>query len=280
MAHSILVCLAALIAVTSAIDLSANTDFKLYFKAMLGKPECAPITKTSKISPVGGKSCGGASCNYPNQVCVSDNEAGLFETRGVFKCENVPDACMAAVRNSDVTASGGGGGSATPRPNAPTPAPTQRATTTPAPTPRPSTNSCPKCGTPACTAPQNRGTLAGGFKTQYYFANCKCTSFVYLGAGGNENRYASQADCLAACGATQGCGSSSPSSGSNKCALKAKAGAFERTNPITCPAAVGRGTAYSFNSATRKCESFFYLGCQGNDNRFASQAECTAQCGG
>nr|BAB83366.1 chymotrypsin inhibitor [Bombyx mori] len=35
---------------------------------------------------------------------------------------------------------------------------------------------------------------------------------------------------------------------------------------------------YSYNQETKKCEEFIYGGCQGNDNRFNTLAECEQKC--
>lgn len=48
------------------------------------------------------------------------------------------------------------------------------------------------------------------------------------------------------------------------------------------PMLVGRCRAripkWAFNSKSGKCEQFFYGGCQGNDNRFDTKAECVTKC--
>ncbi|NP_001119737.1 chymotrypsin inhibitor SCI-III precursor [Bombyx mori] len=35
---------------------------------------------------------------------------------------------------------------------------------------------------------------------------------------------------------------------------------------------------YSYNQETKNCEEFIYGGCQGNDNRFSTLAECEQKC--
>ncbi|KAF6022125.1 hypothetical protein EB796_019567 [Bugula neritina] len=42
-----------------------------------------------------------------------------------------------------------------------------------------------------------------------------------------------------------------------------------------CEAAIPK---YFYNSITKKCEQFIYGGCLGNENRFATLAECEQVC--
>ena len=39
-------------------------------------------------------------------------------------------------------------------------------------------------------------------------------------------------------------------------------------------------TRWYFNTETRRCERFMYGGCSGNRNKFLTELECTAECGG
>ncbi|GFR11833.1 tissue factor pathway inhibitor [Trichonephila clavata] len=85
-----------------------------------------------------------------------------------------------------------------------------------------------------------------------------CKSFIYGGCGGNRNNFETEEECYNKCGAL---------ASSNPCDQEKKKG--------PCRAAFRK---YFFNKETGKCELFYYGGCQGNDNRFNTQAECEAMC--
>jgi len=50
--------------------------------------------------------------------------------------------------------------------------------------------------------------------------------------------------------------------------------------PIESGPCDGYVPSYGFSQADGNCQSFVYGGCQGNDNRFSTLAECEAKCGG
>lgn len=73
-------------------------------------------------------------------------------------------------------------------------------------------------------------------------------------------------ECLRTC--AHGSGGSSESA--NVCRLPIQPG-------DTCR---GRLRRYGFNTAAGRCESFFYSGCDGNDNNFETLAACRERCSG
>uniref|UniRef100_A0A6I8PHS6 WAP four-disulfide core domain 8 n=1 Tax=Ornithorhynchus anatinus TaxID=9258 RepID=A0A6I8PHS6_ORNAN len=50
--------------------------------------------------------------------------------------------------------------------------------------------------------------------------------------------------------------------------------------PVEVGRCMGHIPMYYYNSKTKKCESFIYGGCQGNENQFKTIEECMARCGG
>jgi hypothetical protein len=83
----------------------------------------------------------------------------------------------------------------------------------------------------------------------------KCVDFVYGGCGGNENRFATLPLCEAVCIAR------------DRCLLPEDSG--------DCDGAFPR---FRFDSTSGTCDLFSYGGCGGNDNNFATEAECLAAC--
>ncbi|MBS2011982.1 MAG: BPTI/Kunitz domain-containing protein [Deltaproteobacteria bacterium] len=82
-----------------------------------------------------------------------------------------------------------------------------------------------------------------------------CKPFVYGGCGGNSNNFVTHAECAAACGL-------------GACGLPLERG--------PCNGAIAR---WGRDSVSGLCKPFFYGGCGGNANNFASETECRASCG-
>jgi len=85
-------------------------------------------------------------------------------------------------------------------------------------------------------------------------ANNACVPFNYGGCGGNDNNYATLADCQRACDA-------------NVCNLRPDVG--------PCDAAIPR---FFYDPANRTCEPFVWGGCGGNANNFSTLTECERAC--
>nr|XP_025044615.1 carboxypeptidase inhibitor SmCI-like isoform X2 [Pelodiscus sinensis] len=118
------------------------------------------------------------------------------------------------------------------------------------------------CGRSAgdvCQLPANPGPCEA-YMPHYFYnpASKSCERFIYGGCGGNGNRFATEEECLRACGQTAG----------DVCQLPAKPGPCEAYMPH-----------YFYNPASKSCERFIYGGCGGNGNRFATEEECLRACG-
>lgn len=115
-----------------------------------------------------------------------------------------------------------------------------------------------------CTLKPETG-LCKAALTKYFFnsESKKCETFIYGGCGGNANNFETESDCNAKCQKTESTSAEEP----KNCNLPAKVG--------PCRA---RLTRYYFNVETKKCEQFYFGGCQPNGNNFHSQDECEINC--
>ncbi|XP_075756899.1 actinia tenebrosa protease inhibitors-like isoform X2 [Pelodiscus sinensis] len=118
------------------------------------------------------------------------------------------------------------------------------------------------CGRSAgdvCQLPAKPGPCEA-YMPHYFYnpASKSCERFIYGGCGGNGNRFATEEECLRACGQTAG----------DVCQLPA--------NPGPCEAYMPH---YFYNPASKSCKRFIYGGCGGNGNRFATEEECLRACG-
>nr|CDJ81977.1 Proteinase inhibitor I2 domain containing protein [Haemonchus contortus] len=112
-----------------------------------------------------------------------------------------------------------------------------------------------------CEAPASAGSPGGIARKMWYFdeSAISCVPFVFLGSGGNANRFADQATCM------RTCGSGKPTRAS--CDL---------------PSQFGNGTfkipRYYFDKTAKQCELFYYSGNGGNENRFLKKTKCERLC--
>lgn len=97
---------------------------------------------------------------------------------------------------------------------------------------------------------------------RWYFSKSElaCKPFIYGGCKGNDNNFATEKECI------------------HKCA------AFYKEEEDICHQPQEIGSCYHFrerwffNANEERCQRFYYSGCGGNDNNFASLAECEKQC--
>ena len=104
----------------------------------------------------------------------------------------------------------------------------------------------------------------------YDTATGVCRQFYYSGCGGGTNMFTTAAACAAACVAE---GSSARAAATP--ALLVSSPCDQPMDAGPCRAAKPR---WFFSKQSGSCEQFLYGGCRGNNNNFASVAECEARC--
>ena len=117
-----------------------------------------------------------------------------------------------------------------------------------------------------CAFPKAEGPCLGSFPRWYFDSSYGvCKEFVYSGCEGNKNRFIDKTNC------ENTCKDSRPTAitrtGSNACGLPRAEG--------PCRAAI---IQWYFNAEGRRCERFYYGGCEGNANRFDDRASCERTC--
>ena len=104
-------------------------------------------------------------------------------------------------------------------------------------------------------------------KKMYYFdvATRTCSSFLFGGCKGNENRFSSLEECESSCGDFMA--ARNLNDAKSRCELDRAPGKCR-----------GFQKKFYFNNKSGRCNEFVYTGCQGNENRFDSLDECEANC--
>uniref|UniRef100_T1JGC4 Papilin n=1 Tax=Strigamia maritima TaxID=126957 RepID=T1JGC4_STRMM len=124
---------------------------------------------------------------------------------------------------------------------------------------RPPTPGSMKAGV-VCGLVEDRGSCSNyTVKWRFDMEYGGCARFWYGGCEGNDNRFDSQEECEEVCVIPEGM---------NACQL---------------PKATGQCTTYTvawyYDVPSGQCGQFYYGGCLGNNNRFATQEECERTCG-
>ncbi|XP_072145613.1 papilin-like [Dermacentor andersoni] len=106
------------------------------------------------------------------------------------------------------------------------------------------------------------GPCRGSYKRFYYDRqDNQCKRFTYGGCQGNANNFATEEECSERCVRLS-------AQGSNICLLPQEAG--------NCTELRER---WFYNAQEGRCHRFYYGGCDGNENNFASHLECEQACG-
>ncbi|CAB3406929.1 unnamed protein product [Caenorhabditis bovis] len=180
----------------------------------------------------------------------------------------------------------------------------------------PSTHTCAMehqvcCPTPQtlCTEPLRVGDCKQSVRQFWYNAETKtCESFLYTGCQGNNNRFNSLNECQSYCkninaepkcpqgrayvdfsGKFMQCGEGlggTACPANYECTFDGLVYGCCPSKAYTCSLQVNKGIAcgsgssyrYFYNNQAKECQSFLFLGCDGNSNNFPSIDKCQNYC--
>ncbi|XP_067129548.1 papilin-like isoform X2 [Centruroides vittatus] len=111
-----------------------------------------------------------------------------------------------------------------------------------------------------CDLPKKEGTCTAAVIYWYFNIQTQtCEQFYYSGCDGNDNRFETLSDC------------------ENRCLAK------KEKDICKLPQVIGNCYDFKqrwyFDVKRKECKSFYYSGCNGNNNNFGSYHECEKQCG-
>ncbi|XP_059058317.1 papilin-like [Achroia grisella] len=111
----------------------------------------------------------------------------------------------------------------------------------------------------ACKLPQVKGACKGYLLRWYYDSEReRCSQFIYGGCLGNNNNFETEELCQTQC---------QPTRSVDQCSL-----------PIDPGSCSGNYVRWGFNPDNGRCEQFTWGGCEGNTNRFSTEAACIHRC--
>lgn len=125
-----------------------------------------------------------------------------------------------------------------------------------------------------CQSPPDSGLCRASIERWYYDpVSGSCTTFIWGGCDGNENNFSSKDKCQNVCQTTNdepaetGHISDEVDNNEDVCSQPQKVG--------RCRAAILR---YYYDSESKECKSFYYGGCDANENNFETPEICEARC--
>ncbi|XP_030614800.1 tissue factor pathway inhibitor a isoform X2 [Archocentrus centrarchus] len=132
-----------------------------------------------------------------------------------------------------------------------------------------------------CHLPEAPGPCRG-MVSRYFFdsSNQQCRRFYYGGCFGNANNFRTMAECQAKCLSPGELSVSEPVVQMND--TNPETNELSRSEPCFRP--VDRGTCdgaerrFAYNPEKKRCQSFSYSGCGGNENNFISRKHCIHKC--